>query len=168
MQSEKSMVVLSTMRNNPNKPASQHIRLVLDLKSDRSKRLDLQFGAISDKTHRVYRLSVPLTSVNRIVQQNVQEHGGQAKFLLINVQDPPKYFRQLLHSEVEATHKRTSTEWTEWPTMWERQTDIDVDMAARDQLPISLVRSNPVVDTGTWYIRPSIISVTDPIAQAAG
>lgn len=141
MQNEKSMVAMQKIPNDVFQPAHGHIRLSLDLTSDR-KRLDLEFRATSDNIPRMYGLQVPLTSVTQILHQDQEG----PSYLLVSLKDPPKYVRRLHPDSVRATHR--STEWKEWPAMWERQTDIDVDMSDRDKVPISLVRANPVIDTG--------------------
>jgi len=123
---------------------SHPIVLELNLEEGRQK-IDIRFSVSPSgqlNKPRGYRLQANLQLVSGVVR-----YGDELRTcLVISVRDPPRYFQQT--RDVEKTHTSRTKSWSEWPKMWERQTDIDNDMEARCNEPISLVRPDPIVDTG--------------------
>lgn len=122
--------------------------VVFDLDmADRKQKIDIRFSACPDNNHRNlsrYRLQANLQQVRKVMKC----HTGDRTYLVISLRDPPKYYKQT--EDLEKTHTSRGSVWKEWPRMWERQTDIDNDMGARDNEAISLVRDDPIVDTGEY------------------
>ncbi|GAB7351879.1 hypothetical protein MBLNU459_g2426t1 [Dothideomycetes sp. NU459] len=151
---DRSMITMQTMVSSEELP----ILLTLDLASEKAKRMDIRFHANVDGSPRPFRLQVPITSILQILRVK-QENGDFPMQLVISVKDPPRYFRRIPFRQAMKTQGSTD-EWREWPLMWERQTDIDKNMKLRDQLPVSLVRAVPAVDTGRWLTYRLIIGAS--------
>lgn len=118
--------------------------LELDLTKGRPK-IDIRFSAYPQDQPgdlKRYRLQASLQLVHSVIKCRYEDR----ICLVLSVQEPPKYFQQT--ADVEKTHTQRAVDWKEWPKMWERQTDIDNDMNACNTEPLSLVRANPIVDTG--------------------
>ena len=119
------------------------IRLTLDLSEGRQK-IDMRYSIQQDGQvgPRRFCLQANLETIASVSRYRDQER----VYLVISLREPPRYFRQ--SSDIARTHATRTTMWKEWPKMWERQTDINHDMEARDTEPIALVRSDAIIDTG--------------------
>ena len=140
MHSPEELIGMHQITGSSNHP----ILLELNLEEGRQK-IDIRFSVLpGDQLNkpRRYRLQANLQLVRGVVRYGDQ----QRTCLVISVQDSPRYFQQT--RDLEKTHTARKKSWSEWPKTWERQTDIDNDMEARRNEPISLVRPDPIVDTG--------------------
>ncbi|KAF1344950.1 RNA dependent RNA polymerase-domain-containing protein, partial [Delphinella strobiligena] len=142
MSNEDELLGMHMITSTPKHP----IILQMDL-SDGRQKIDIRFSAHPD--HKPQNMSRYRLQANLQLVAGVMRHRAKDRqCLAISFQDPPKYYR--LTSNPEKTHDAGAEQWKEWPKMWERQTDIDNDMQARDTEPISLVRTDPIIDTGRW------------------
>lgn len=105
------------------------------------KHIEIKFSIHNSRHYDSYRIFIPLAQMTTIHETH---HNDQTVFTF-SLESPPKFYR--MATDVEATHVSTRGEWTEQQAYF-RQTDIDIDMSARNNLPVTLNKTGCRIDIG--------------------
>ncbi|KAK8201885.1 hypothetical protein M8818_005409 [Zalaria obscura] len=130
----------STPRPGQHSMSGPH-RRTLKLNLFARKHIEIKFSIHNSRHYDSYRIFIPLAQMTTIHETH---HNDQTVFTF-SLESPPKFYR--MATDVEATHVSTRGEWTEQQAYF-RQTDIDIDMSARNNLPVTLNKTGCRIDIG--------------------
>ena len=106
----------------------------------------LMDGGDSGPRSEKYMLEIPFTLVEQLFVPAEEDPDSSQRIFVISLPDPPKFYRELK----DWTRSMKEKGQTRWITqdVWMRQTDIELDMHAREKRPVGLRHNKPIVDIG--------------------
>jgi len=95
-----------------------------------------------------YMIEIPFTQLHDILVPADEEENSSRRTFVLPLPDPPRVSR-LLQDVSKSMKDPDLTRWSIYDA-WMRQTDIEYDMRARQERPVSLRHKRPIIDIGVF------------------